>query len=336
MRFLSKGLIADFSTTINSSASSDEFTGSSLESSHSSFLAATSNIEGALSDNLHVSIVEADVGSATTGTYGLTPADSETVDTHQEAQGNGSAFEFETNAQFGTSQSSQANDWGGTSSGSYIVGDNGQSSTIAGTFANSANLSTVGANGVALAPVAMPGLALSGCCPGCLHWLLAEWQGEAPPSLPTSPTGIVEVGDLGATAAPLTYINSSQSGQSGSGTSGSGQVTSGQQSAGLVINIIWDTSVANAPAAFKSVVKSVVQFYESEFSNPVTLNINVGWGEVAGTPVTTALGESESYLQSFSYSQIVSALTQNASSNAQASAVNSLPSSALQIVTSII
>ena len=97
---------------------------------------------------------------------------------------------------------------------------------------------------------------------------------------------------------------------------------------GLVINIIWDSSVANAPAAFKSVVESVVQFYESEFSNPVTLNIDVGWGEVAGTPVTTALGESESYLESFSYSQIVSALTQNASSNAQASAVNSLPSSA--------
>ena len=324
----SKGLIADFSTTINSNASSDEFTGSSLESSHSSFLAATSNIEGTPSDNLHVSIDEADVGSATTGTYGLTTADSETVDTHQEAQGNGSAVELETNAQFGTSQSSQASDWGGTSSGSNIVGDNGQSLTIAGTFANAANLSTVSANGVALAPHAMPGLALSGCCPGCLHWLLAEWQGEAPPSLPTSPTGIVEVGDLGSAAAPLTYVNSSQSGQSGSGTSGSVQVTSGQQSAGLVINIIWDSSVANAPAAFKSVVESVVQFYESEFSNPVTLNIDVGWGEVAGTPVTTALGESESYLESFSYSQIVSALAQNASSNAQASAVNSLPSSA--------
>jgi hypothetical protein len=138
----------------------------------------------------------------------------------------------------------------------------------------------------------------------------------------------VEVGDLGATAAPLTYVNSSQSGQSGSGSSGSVEVTSGQQSAGLVINIIWDASAANAPAAFKSVVESVVQFYESQFSNPVTLNIDVGWGEVAGTPVTTALGESESYLQPFSYSQIVSALAQNASSNAQASAVNSLPSSA--------
>ena len=85
----SKGLIADFSTTINSNASSDDFTGSSLESSHSSFLAATSNVEGTPSDNLHVSIDAADVGSATTGTYGLTTA--ETVDTHQEAQGNGSA-----------------------------------------------------------------------------------------------------------------------------------------------------------------------------------------------------------------------------------------------------
>ena len=322
----SKGLIADFSTTINSNASSDDFTGSSLKSSHSSFLAATSNVEGTPSDNLHVSIDAADVGSATTGTYGLTTA--ETVDTHQEAQGNGSAVELETNGHLGTSQSSQASDWGGTSSESNIVGDNGQSLTIAGTFANAANLSTVSANGVALAPHAMPGLALSGCCPGCLHWLLAEWQGEAPPSLPTSPTGIVEVGDLGSAAAPLTYVNSSQSGQSGSGTSGSVQVTSGQQSAGLVINIIWDSSVANAPAAFKSVVESVVQFYESEFCNPVTLNIDVGWGEVAGTPVTTALGESESYLESFSYSQIVSALAQNASSNAQASAVNSLPSSA--------
>ena len=35
-------------------------------------------------------------------------------------------------------------------------------------------------------------------------------------------------------------------------------------------------------------------FMRVEFSNPVTLNIDVGWGEVAGTPVTTALGESES------------------------------------------
>ena len=104
---------------------------------------------------------------------------------------------------------------------------------------------------------------------------------------------------------------------------------SGEQSSGLVINIIWDSSVSNAPAAFKSVVESVVQFYESEFSNPVTLNIDVGWGEVAGSTLTSgSLGESENYVQSFSYSQILAALTQNVTDNAQLSAVNSLPSSA--------
>ena len=75
--------------------------------------------------------------------------------------------------------------------------------------------------------------------------------------------------------------------------------------------------------------KSVVQFYESEFSNPVTLNIDVGWGEVAGSPLASgSLGESENYVQSFSYSQILAALTQNVTDNAQLSAVNSLPSSA--------
>jgi hypothetical protein len=316
----SKSSTGDFST-ISSNGLFDELTASSPESSHAGFVGATSNSEAAPSDVFHDFSDAGDPGSDTTAISGVTS----TVDAHQNSEGNGSPFEFELSQ---SSQSSQGNNSGDSFSGTNIVSATGQPLTIAGSFPSASDLSTASANGVALAPHAMPGLALSGCCPGCLHWLLAEWQGEAPPTLPTSPTGIVEVGDLGSTAAPLTYVNSSQSGQSGSGTSGSAEVTSGQQSAGLVINIIWDSSVANAPAAFKSVVESVVQFYESQFSNPVTLNIDVGWGEVAGTPVTTALGESESYLQSFSYSQIVSALAQNASSNAQASAVNSLPSSA--------
>jgi len=316
--------IADFSTN-NSNALSEEPTGSSLESSHNSFFAVTSNLEGAPSDTIHASINEVNLVSGATGTYGLINAGLETVDAHQNAQGDGSPFELETNAQVGTSHGSHANNWGDASSESNIVGETGQSLTIAGSFASASNLSTASANGIALAPHSLANLAISGCCPGCLHWLLAEWEGQAPPTLPS---GIVEVGDFGSAAATLTYVNASQSTQTGSGTSGV-QVTSGQQSAGLDINIIWDSSVANAPAGFKSVVESVVQFYESEFSNPVTLNINVGWGEVAGSSLgATDLGMSESFLESYSYSQIVSALAQNASSSAQVSAVNSLHSSA--------
>ena len=146
---------------------------------------------------------------------------------------------------------------------------------------------------------------------------------------PTLPQGIVEVGDLGAFSATLAHANSLGAGESGGESGGSLQATSGEQSSGLIINITWDSSVNNAPAAFKSVVESVVQFYESEFSNPVTLNIDVGWGEVAGSNLQSgSLGESESFVEPFSYSQILSALTQNVSSNAQLAAVNSLPSSA--------
>jgi hypothetical protein len=148
-------------------------------------------------------------------------------------------------------------------------------------------------------------------------------QGGQPTTLPQ---GIAEVGDLGVFSASLAHTSSLGSSESGAGSL---QAVSGEQSSGLVINIVWDTSVSNAPAAFKSVVESVVQFYESEFSNPVTLNIDVGWGEVAGSTLTSgSLGESENYVQSFSYSQILAALTQNVTDNAQLSAVNSLPSSA--------
>ena len=100
-------------------------------------------------------------------------------------------------------------------------------------------------------------------------------------------------------------------------------------SSGLVINITYDSSVANAPAGFEAVVASVVQFYESEFTNPITLNIDVGWGEINGQSLGPgALGESESYLESFSYSQIQTALIANATSSNQLSAVSSLPTSA--------
>ena len=134
-------------------------------------------------------------------------------------------------------------------------------------------------------------------------------------ALPSLPKGVVLVGDLGAVSATLVHVNPPVS-----------QTLSVNQQSGLVINLIWDASVANAPAGFQSVVEKVAQFYESQFSNPITLNINVGWGEVEGSSLGTAIGESEVFLKLFDYSEILAALSQNAVSSAQLSAINALTS----------
>ena len=72
-------------------------------------------------------------------------------------------------------------------------------------------------------------------------------------------------------------------------------------------------SVANAPAGFTAAVNAVVDYYESHFTNPVTVTIDVGYGEVAGMALDLgALGESETALTSVSYSQLETALANNA------------------------
>jgi len=94
----------------------------------------------------------------------------------------------------------------------------------------------------------------------------------------------------------------------------------------LIFNITYDSSVNSAPAAFKTTIAAVVQFLQSHFSNPITINIDVGYGEIANQPMGPgALGESETYLNSYSYAQIKSALASHATSADDASAVNSLP-----------
>src|ERR1700722_19214776 len=254
----SKILIGDHSSS-NANGDFNDASVPFLDDLHTGFVDA-SNFETIPSDASVVRTNEADLGLAPTGADGLTPAGTDAL---QAGEGNGSLSEFAPNAHIGSSQGSQAGNWDGSFSEASVASEPGQSLTIAGSFATAANFATPGANGVALAPHSMPSVAITGCCPGCIHWLLAEWQGATAPTLPT---GIVQVGDLGSAAAALSYINSSQSEQSGSGSSGSVQTVSGEQSAGLTINVIWDSSVANAPAGFKSVVESVVQFYESKFS----------------------------------------------------------------------
>jgi hypothetical protein len=96
---------------------------------------------------------------------------------------------------------------------------------------------------------------------------------------------------------------------------------------GLVFNITYDSSVSNAPAGFSNAITDVVNYYESVFSDPISVNIDVGWGEVARQSLSGALGASETNLGGFSYSQVKTALAADAKSADDATAIASLPGS---------
>jgi hypothetical protein len=94
----------------------------------------------------------------------------------------------------------------------------------------------------------------------------------------------------------------------------------------LVINVVYDSSVNNAPAGFVSGVQSVVNYFESHFSNPVTITIDVGYGEVMGQSLGSgALGESITYFDQVSYTQLRNALVANANAIGDSAAAASLP-----------
>jgi Ca2+-binding RTX toxin-like protein len=94
----------------------------------------------------------------------------------------------------------------------------------------------------------------------------------------------------------------------------------------VILNLILDSSVANAPAGFTAALNSVVNFFQANFSDPVTVNINVGYGEVNGQALSNgALGESISAIGTTPYAQLQAALAADASSSADSVAVASLP-----------
>jgi len=94
----------------------------------------------------------------------------------------------------------------------------------------------------------------------------------------------------------------------------------------MLFNLTFDQSDANLPASFKAVVNAVAQFFQSHFSAPITINIDVGYGEINNQPLGSgALGESETFLNSYSYAQIRNGLATHAPSADATTALNSLP-----------
>jgi autotransporter passenger strand-loop-strand repeat protein len=100
---------------------------------------------------------------------------------------------------------------------------------------------------------------------------------------------------------------------------------------GLSINITYDSSVTTASnaAAIEGAVAAAVQFIENTFTNPITLNIDVGYGEINGSPIASGALAQSKFTNGISenYAAVRAALSAGAISADQIAAVAGLPAS---------
>src|SRR5579863_3713566 len=249
---------------------------------------------------------------------------------------NGDSFRFDDN------QNGVSDQFIGDSGAAAAAnGFDGPSDTVTSHFASASDVTLTGTSSNLIQVNSADGsvAASSGWSPG--HPDVANTGGTTPPlniatNVPTfndpAPSGsassatangpiLAWIGDLGAGAS---HGGSPHGGGSG-GSGGSPPSTTGASS-GLVIDVVYDSSVQNAPAGFTAAVAAVVSYYESVFTDPVTLTIDVGYGEIGGQSLgSNALGESETYLTSVSYAQLQSALAKNANAIGDTAAAASLP-----------
>ena len=97
---------------------------------------------------------------------------------------------------------------------------------------------------------------------------------------------------------------------------------------GLQIDLVWDVSVSSAPSGFTSAAIAAATEYTTMFSNPETITINVGYGEVGGSALYSGnLAQSQFYGTYETYASVHSALLGDAgSSSYQAQADSTLGS----------
>jgi hypothetical protein len=98
---------------------------------------------------------------------------------------------------------------------------------------------------------------------------------------------------------------------------------------GLQFNLSWAPSVANAPAGYRNAAIAAAAGLSAELGNKVVVNLRIGYGEVAGSPVASgAAAQSGTYMTTVSYSSLYSALQRNSgNSTIQAAAAASLGAS---------
>lgn len=102
----------------------------------------------------------------------------------------------------------------------------------------------------------------------------------------------------------------------------------------ITINVTYDSNVMALATSdptlytnYTAAIQTAVQYYESIITNPITVSIGFGWGEINDTPIgSDDAGESQTSLDTFSYSQVYNAVkTHDTTSAVQLAAVASLP-----------
>ena len=95
----------------------------------------------------------------------------------------------------------------------------------------------------------------------------------------------------------------------------------------MQINLTYDASTSSAPAAFFAAMNYCVQYLDNLITNNITVNIDVGWGEIGGGSIAAGddgQGGAEGII--LSYAQLKAALLAHSNSAADASAYANLPS----------
>lgn len=95
----------------------------------------------------------------------------------------------------------------------------------------------------------------------------------------------------------------------------------------MTINLVFDSSVTSDPrsAQIEAAAQKAAQTISANYSDPITITINVGWGTVAGQPVTS-LGESATPTNQVSLSQLESLLNRTAQTSTDKEAYSHFPS----------
>ena len=93
-----------------------------------------------------------------------------------------------------------------------------------------------------------------------------------------------------------------------------GLLSSPEAHAALTFNITYDSSVTGSPLApeIEGAFQYATGFFQQYFYNPITINLNVGWGEVGGQSLGSFdLGESSSNTVTTTYAQLPPSLLLN-------------------------
>ena len=82
----------------------------------------------------------------------------------------------------------------------------------------------------------------------------------------------------------------------------------------------YDSTVASAPAGYKTAIQSAVAFFETTFSDNITINITFNWKSLFG-----GIAQSETYYNSYDYSTVIAALKIKATSSDDLAILARLP-----------